>query len=223
VRKLGVIAAVVLVLSLSACTSSTAARANKSCETPRRRQPPRLLRQRRRLRRQQRQRKSGGRRRGRCGAKGDHVHDRRSGSHSRPSGRDLRPGQGFRRGQAIRGVQRWRPTGLVTHVVWKSWGGREAVGTGESEYVAPNQDVAEGSEQPATVVAFQARYLPWRFHVPGCRVVLPSARPEVRPDQYENICTGSYVTSATTALTCPPSRSKWRTGRNSEGRRVNER
>src|SRR5262249_55508353 len=35
------------------------------------------------------------------------------------------------------------PTGLVTHVAWKSWGGGRAVATGTSDYVGPNQSVAQ--------------------------------------------------------------------------------
>ena len=43
----------------------------------------------------------------------------------------------------------------MRHIVWKSWGGPRAIGTGEGEYVAPNQDAAQGTEEPATVVAFK--------------------------------------------------------------------
>ncbi|HTD49666.1 MAG TPA: hypothetical protein VK771_03645, partial [Acidimicrobiia bacterium] len=44
------------------------------------------------------------------------------------------------------------PTGLVTQIVWKSWGGAQATGTGRSDYVASGQTVAQGTEQPVTVV-----------------------------------------------------------------------
>src|SRR6516165_11242986 len=46
------------------------------------------------------------------------------------------------------------PTGLVTQIVWTSWGGPRAVGTGTSDYVRPSQSVATGSQQRAIVVAF---------------------------------------------------------------------
>jgi hypothetical protein len=46
------------------------------------------------------------------------------------------------------------PTGLVQHIVWKSWGGSRAVGTGTGWYVPPTSDVAGGQHEQATVVAF---------------------------------------------------------------------
>jgi hypothetical protein len=45
------------------------------------------------------------------------------------------------------------PTGLVTGVTWQSWGGSQATGTGTSTYVGPNQSVAQGTQEMATVVA----------------------------------------------------------------------
>jgi hypothetical protein len=46
------------------------------------------------------------------------------------------------------------PTGLVTSIRWQSWGGSKAEGTGTSTYVAANQITADGSQQTATIVAF---------------------------------------------------------------------
>jgi hypothetical protein len=46
------------------------------------------------------------------------------------------------------------PTGLVTGITWQSWGGAEAMGSGRSTYVGPNQTVAQGTMQAATVVAY---------------------------------------------------------------------
>ncbi len=97
------------------------------------------------------------------------------------------------------------PTGLVTHVVWKSWGGPEAVGTGESDYVAPSQDVAEGIEEPATIVAFKLGTCSGGFMYQAVEWYFPQHGQRFDPDRYENVCTGSYVTSATTAPTCPTS------------------
>jgi hypothetical protein len=45
------------------------------------------------------------------------------------------------------------PTGLVSGITWSSWGGSQAVGSGASTYVAPNESAAQGSVQTATVVA----------------------------------------------------------------------
>jgi hypothetical protein len=46
------------------------------------------------------------------------------------------------------------PTGILTGITWQSWGGAQATGTGTSTYVAPDQTVAQGTLETATVVAF---------------------------------------------------------------------
>ncbi len=46
------------------------------------------------------------------------------------------------------------PTGVLTGIVWRSWGGNQATGTGTSTYVDPGRTVAEGTQETATVVAF---------------------------------------------------------------------
>jgi hypothetical protein len=46
------------------------------------------------------------------------------------------------------------PTGILTGISWQSWGGSQATGTGTSTYVGPGQTVAQGSQQTATVDAF---------------------------------------------------------------------
>jgi hypothetical protein len=46
------------------------------------------------------------------------------------------------------------PTGVVTGITWQSWGGAVATGTGRSTYVGPNQAVAQGTPETATVVAY---------------------------------------------------------------------
>ena len=88
------------------------------------------------------------------------------------------------------------PTGLVTHVTWKSWGGSRALGAGLSDYVGPGQSVATGTQQPVTVVAFNRgtchgrpayRAVEWYFPAHGGRFT---------PHRYENICTGAYVPAA---------------------------
>ena len=94
--------------------------------------------------------------------------------------------------------------GLVQHIRWKSWGGPKAVGTGMSEYVAPNEDVAKGVEQPATVVAFKLGACFGSFVYRAIEWYFPEHGQRFNPDQYENICTGAFVTRATTAPTCPP-------------------
>jgi hypothetical protein len=45
------------------------------------------------------------------------------------------------------------PTGLVTGITWQSWGESQATGSGTSTFVGPNQSVAQGTQETATVVA----------------------------------------------------------------------
>jgi hypothetical protein len=104
------------------------------------------------------------------------------------------------------------PTGLVTHIVWKSWGEPKAIGTGVSEYVAPNQDVGDGTEQPATVVAFRLRNCFGDHVYEAVEWYFPQHGQSFNPDQYENICTGAFITSTTTAPTCPPGHMRVATG-----------
>ncbi len=46
------------------------------------------------------------------------------------------------------------PTGILSGITWQSWGGSQATGTGTSTYVGPGQTVAQGTQETATVVAF---------------------------------------------------------------------
>ncbi len=45
------------------------------------------------------------------------------------------------------------PTGVLTGIAWQSWGGSQATGTGTSTYVGPDETVAQGTTETATVVA----------------------------------------------------------------------
>ena len=46
------------------------------------------------------------------------------------------------------------PTGTVTGISWQSWGGPDATGTGRGTYIGPDQTVAQGTPETATVVAY---------------------------------------------------------------------
>ena len=155
VRKLGVIAAVVLVLSLSACTSSTAPALTRAANAAKAAAAAAVKAE------------TAAKAAAEAAEKAEAVAEAAAARRATTSTTvaavptlGLRAGifahgKGFGEVKPSEVFNGGDPTGLVTHVVWKSWGGREAVGMGESEYVAPNQDVAEGSEQPATVVAFK--------------------------------------------------------------------
>ena len=206
VRKLGVIAAVVLVLSLSACTSSTAPALTRAANAAKAAAAAAVKAE------------TAAKAAAEAAEKAEAVAEAAAARRATTSTTvaavptlGLRAGifaqgKGFGEVKPSEVFNGGDPTGLVTHVVWKSWGGREAVGTGESEYVAPNQDVAEGTEQPSTIVAFKLGTCLGDFMYQAVEWYFPQHGQRFDPDQYENICTGSYVTSATTALTCPPSR-----------------
>jgi hypothetical protein len=87
------------------------------------------------------------------------------------------------------------PTGLVSHIKWKSWGGAQALGTGMSDYVGPDESVATGTQEPVTVVAFDVgpcggvvmyRAVEWFFS---------GHNGSFNPKQYEDVCAGTYVGS----------------------------
>jgi hypothetical protein len=85
------------------------------------------------------------------------------------------------------------PTGLVTGVTWSSWGGAQATGSGTSDYVGPNQSVAQGTEQTATVVAFNLGTCDGKLMYQAVEWYFPQHGQAFNPNQYENICTGTYV------------------------------
>ena len=46
------------------------------------------------------------------------------------------------------------PTGEALDVQWQSWGGPQAMGTGTSDYVTGDEAVADGTQDPVTIVAY---------------------------------------------------------------------
>jgi hypothetical protein len=102
-------------------------------------------------------------------------------------------GDGFGEVKPARIFNGGDPTGLVTYVVWKSWGGARALATGESDYVGPSQSVATGTEEPVTVVAFDLGSCDGKLMYRAVEWYFPQHGQDFDPGQYENICTGSYV------------------------------
>ncbi len=84
------------------------------------------------------------------------------------------------------------PTGMVSHITWKSWGGPKAIGTGTALYVGPNQPVANGTEETATVVAFNLGTCGGKLMYRAVEWYFPQHGQAFNPSQYENICTGGY-------------------------------
>jgi hypothetical protein len=84
---------------------------------------------------------------------------------------------------------------MVTAIDWNSWGGSRATGAGTGFYVGPNQITADGSHQPATVVAFDlgtcdghAAYQEVEWHFAG-------EGESFDPSQAFYTCTMGYVSS----------------------------
>jgi hypothetical protein len=102
-------------------------------------------------------------------------------------------GQGFGRVRPAEIFNGGDPTGLVTHVVWRSWGGARAVATGISDYVGPNQTVAEGREEAATVVAFKLGICDGRLMYRAVEWYFPQHGQAFDARRYEDVCTGTYV------------------------------
>jgi len=102
-------------------------------------------------------------------------------------------GEGFGQAQPARIFNGGDPTGLVTQIVWKSWGGSRAVATGMSEWVGPGQSVATGTPEPVRVVAFHLGTCGGQLMYQAVEWYFPQHAQAFTPGRYENICTGSYV------------------------------
>jgi hypothetical protein len=68
-----------------------------------------------------------------------------------------------------------------------------AIGTGVGDYVAPNQIVAQGTHEPAIVVAFRLGACDGTFMYQAVEWYFPQHGDTFNPNQYEDICTGAYV------------------------------
>jgi hypothetical protein len=85
------------------------------------------------------------------------------------------------------------PTGLVNKITWQSWGGATATGTGTSTYVAGNQPVADGTQQSATVVAFNLGTCAGKLMYQAVEWYFPQHGQSFSSSHYENVCTGTFV------------------------------
>jgi hypothetical protein len=106
---------------------------------------------------------------------------------------DFAHGQGFGEVKPAKIFNGGDPTGLVTSVAWTSWGGAQATATGTAEYVGPNQSVAQGTEETATVVAFDLGTCGGKYMYQAVEWYFPQHNQVFNPNTYENICTGGYV------------------------------
>ena len=85
------------------------------------------------------------------------------------------------------------PTGLVSGVTWQAWGGSKATGTGTSDYVGPGQDVASGTQEPVTIVAFDPGVCGGHHAYQAVEWYFPQNGESFDPNNYINICSGTYV------------------------------
>jgi hypothetical protein len=84
------------------------------------------------------------------------------------------------------------PTGTVTDIHWKSWGGPTARGVGESDFVDPNESVASGKQEPVTVVAFDRGICGIHYMYMRVEWYFQQEGQSFAPGQYEDICIGTY-------------------------------
>lgn len=86
------------------------------------------------------------------------------------------------------------PTGRIQMVTWSSWGGSEARGLGMSDYVTGTESVAGGTEESATIVAFNLGSCHGRDMYRSVEWYYPQHGERFDPSTYEDICNGEYVT-----------------------------
>jgi hypothetical protein len=84
------------------------------------------------------------------------------------------------------------PTGLVTSITWHNWGQARAVGTGRSDYVAPNQSVAAGTTEPVRIVAFDLGSCDGHYMYAAVEWYFPQHKQVFDASQFEDVCIGAY-------------------------------
>jgi len=62
----------------------------------------------------------------------------------------------------------------------------------KSDYVGPNKSVATGTQESVTIVAFNLGTCDGKFMHQAVEWFFPQHGETFDPNQYENICTGSY-------------------------------
>ena len=85
------------------------------------------------------------------------------------------------------------PTGLVEHIAWSSWGGRQARGTGIADFVWPGQSVGGGSVRaPAKIVAYDLRSCHGHRAYLKVTWYFPQYGQTFEPSAYQDTCGNSY-------------------------------
>jgi hypothetical protein len=84
------------------------------------------------------------------------------------------------------------PTGLVTSITWHDWGQAQAVGTARALYVGPNQAVAQGTIEPARIVAFGLGSCNGHYMYAAVEWYFPQHKQVFDANQFEDVCIGAY-------------------------------
>jgi hypothetical protein len=84
------------------------------------------------------------------------------------------------------------PTGLVTSITWQKWGQGQATGTGRALWVAPNKAVAQGTIEPARIVAFDLGSCNGHYMYAAVEWYFPQHKQAFDARQFEDVCIGAY-------------------------------
>lgn len=92
------------------------------------------------------------------------------------------------------------PTGLVYGIHWSSWGGAQAIGTGEGLYVGPHEDVAHGQRAVMTIVAFHLGTCRGRAAYDAIEWYSPAHGGTFSSGTYIDACTGAYFMNGSSSI-----------------------
>lgn len=84
------------------------------------------------------------------------------------------------------------PTGIVTDVSWKSWGGAQAIGTGMGYYDPPNVPVYRSTKERTTVVAFDLGTCNGKYMYQAIEWYFPESGGSFNPTNYLNVCSWTF-------------------------------
>jgi hypothetical protein len=84
------------------------------------------------------------------------------------------------------------PTGIVTSVSWKSWGGSRAMGTGTAYYDPSGVPVSRATKERATVVAFDLGTCNGVYMYQAIEWYFPESGGSFNPANYLNVCSWTY-------------------------------
>lgn len=84
------------------------------------------------------------------------------------------------------------PTGIVTDVTWRTWGGPQAIATGMGYYDPPNVPASRSIKERTTVVAFDLGTCSGRYMYQAIEWYFPESGGSFDPGNYINICSWTY-------------------------------